>query len=598
MAKNIVHILSEDLTNKIAAGEVVDRPASIVKELIENAIDAGADEITIVLKNGGKQLIRIVDNGLGMSREDVILAIQRHTTSKISTYDDLHNIRTLGFRGEALASIASISMMEIKTVPRGESSGTFIRIDGGVVEEVADAGGAPGTSVSVKNVFYNTPARRKFLKTDETEYRQILHVFQRFALSYFDIRFVLYHNDQKIYDLAPSDPEIRLVDVLGNRYKNQLVRVEDKSAVMQIWGFVGKQDVTKKSRGDQYLFLNGRFIQNRALNHAVVSSYGSILPRGEFPLYVLFLELDPRRVDVNVHPSKMEVKFADERLIYGLVRNAVKRALSSQQVIPDFMPEMDIAPQPIKKNNETYLAQQTTIPLYEMHPISQPQMGLQRRTSGQTDTQEQLSREIAQRQQDPATPRGEQKYERPNVWQIHNQYILSEIKSGLIIIDQHVAHERILYEKALQAFEQSSPGSQQLLFPQVVELSPEEFSYLEEMLPFLEKVGFIIKGFGGNTVVIEGVPAGMKIGNPETILSEIIDEYITNKDASLDIRDNVAKSYSCKMAIKKGEPLTREEMNLLIDQLFATQSPYFCPHGRPVIINLSLEELDKRFGRI
>ncbi|OQX83199.1 hypothetical protein B6D60_10840 [candidate division KSB1 bacterium 4484_87] len=600
MADNKVHILSEDLTNKIAAGEVVDRPASIVKELIENSIDAGADEITVVLKKGGKQLIQIVDNGLGMSREDVILAIQRHTTSKISSYDDLHNIQTLGFRGEALASIASISMMEVKTIPRGESAGTVVRIDGGVVEEVADAGGAAGTSVSVKNVFYNTPARRKFLKTDETEYRQILHVFQRFALAYFDIRFVLYHNDQKIYDMAPAEPDIRLIDVLGNRYKNQIVRVEDKSAVMEIWGFVGKQDVAKKSRGDQYLFLNGRFIQNRALNHAVISSYGSILPRGEFPLYALFLELDPRRVDVNVHPSKMEVKFADERLIYGLVRNAVKRALSSHNMIPDFMPEMDIAPQPIKKEPQTFLAQQTTIPLYEMHPISRPQMGIQSQESSAIPTHVQISEEMneQQRQREHALPVSEKKYERPNVWQIHNQYILSEIKSGLIIIDQHVAHERILYEKALRAFEQSKPASQQLLFPQVVELTPEEFSYLEEMLPFLEKVGFVIKGFGGNTVVIEGVPAEIKIGSPENILSEIIDEYIENKDTSLDVRDNVAKSYSCKMAIKKGESLTREEMNLLIDQLFATQSPYFCPHGRPVIVNLSLDELDKRFGRI
>ena len=598
MARNRIHILSEELTNKIAAGEVVDRPASIVKELIENALDAGADEITIVLKNGGKQLIQVVDNGIGMTREDTILAIQRHTTSKIATYDDLHNIQTLGFRGEALASIASISKMEIKTIPRGEASGTLLRIDGGVVEDVADVGGVPGTSVSVKNVFFNTPARRKFLKSDEAEYRQILNVFQRFALGYFETRFVLYHNDQKIYDLPPAKPEIRVVDVLGKRYADKLVNVEDNNAVMQIWGFVGKQDATKKSRGDQYLFLNGRYIQNRALNHAVVSSYGSILPRGEFPLYVLFLEIDPRRVDVNVHPSKMEVKFADERLIYSLVRNAVKRALSSQQVIPDFAPDLDIVPQEIKRNHEEYFAHQTKIPLYEPPAQPKPTMGIQTFAGTQQGEAKEIAHEMMSKSQQQPAVSPEKKYERANVWQIHNQYILSEIKSGLIIIDQHVAHERILYEKALKAFEQSKPASQQLLFPQVVELTPEEFSYLEEMLPFLEKVGFIIKGFGGNTVIIEGVPAEIKISNLETVLSEIIDDYVENKDNSLDIRDNVAKSYSCKMAIKKGEPLTREEMNLLIDQLFATQSPYFCPHGRPVIINLPLEELDRRFGRI
>lgn len=587
MINNKVKILPEELTNKIAAGEVVDRPASIVKELVENAIDAGSDKITIILKNGGKTLIQIVDNGTGMSREDSILAIQRHTTSKISSYNDLHNIKTLGFRGEALASIASVSRMELKTVLNDKSAGSLIKIEGGVVEDVADAGGTRGTSVSVKNLFYNTPARRKFLKTDETEYRHILNIIQRFTLSYYDISFTVYHNDQKIFDLKPAEPEIRLIDVLGGRYKNNIAKIEDKGTVLQIWGFAGKQDTSKRSRGDQFLFLNGRYIVNRALNHAVISSYGTIIPRGEFPLYVLFLEIDPRRVDVNVHPSKMEVKFADERLIYSLLRAAVKRSLSSEQVIPSLSPHAQFEPRPITHLKEDYLAQQTAIPLYETAPIRQKSPGF--------DIIQPKSPEKAEPIQ---MPQRQEKFERANVWQINNQYILSEIKSGIIIIDQHVAHERILYEKALKDFEESNPASQQLLFPHVTELSPEEYSYLTDILPFLEKIGFVIKGFGGNTVVIEGVPSGMKINNPETILNEILDEYKQNKSTSLDIRDNVAKSYSCKMAIKKGKKLTLEEMNNLIDQLFATQSPYFCPHGRPVIINLSIEELDKRFGRI
>ncbi len=588
MAKTKVRILPEELTNKIAAGEVVDRPASIVKELIENSIDAGADEITVVVKQGGKSLIQVVDNGTGMSREDTILAIQRHTTSKISTYDDLHNIQTLGFRGEALASIASVSRLEIKTIPKEKIAGTYLRMEGSVVEEVTDIGGPRGTSVSIKNIFFNTPARRKFMRSDEAEYRQILNVFQRYALAYFNVSFSLYHNDQKVYDLKPSDPEIRLLDVLGKRYKDNLVKVEDKGTVLKIWGFVGKQDTAKKTRGDQYLFLNGRYIVNRALNHAVISSYGTILSRGEFPMYALFLEIDSRRIDVNVHPSKMEVKFADERLIYSLVRAAVKSALSSEEVIPSLSPMPNIEPQPILEPREDLLALQTTIPLYEQHPVAPKAPGIEIIETSEEKEQRESVEQIKK----------EEKYERLNVWQIHNQYIVSEIKSGLIIIDQHVAHERILYEKALRDFDKSNPASQQLLFPHVVDLTPEEFSYLKDVLPFLEKVGFIIKGFGGNTVVVEGVPSGIKIRNPETILNEIIDEYKKNKGESIDIRDNVAKSYSCKMAIKKGEPLTRDEMNMLIDQLFATQSPYFCPHGRPVIINISLEELDKRFGRI
>ena len=586
MVKNRIKILPEDLTNKIAAGEVVDRPASIVKELVENSIDAGSDEITVILKNGGKNLIQVVDNGTGMTREDAILAIQRHTTSKISTYDDLHNIKTLGFRGEALASVASVSRMELKTVPHKQTSGTLLKIEGGVVEDIIDTGGTRGTFVTVKNLFYNTPARRKFLKSDETEYRYILNVLQRFTLAYFQLSFTLYHNDQKIFDLKPSEPDLRLIEVLGNRYRDKLVKVEDKGTLLQIWGYIGNQDAAKKSRGDQFLFLNGRYIINRALNHAVVSSYGTIILHGEFPLYVLFLEIDPRRIDVNVHPSKLEVKFADERLVYDLLRASVKRALSSEQIIPSLSTSFKVEPHTLTRSVENLYPKQTAIPFYEVTPASEKQIGID------------VDKDVPEKRLPIfAMPGREPKYERTNVWQIHNQYIVSEIKSGLIVIDQHVAHERILYEQALKNFEQKKPASQQLLFPQVVDLTPEEFSHIMEILPFLEKIGFVIKGFGGNTVVLEGVPSGLKISNPETILNEVIDEYKRNKNTSLDVRDNVAKSYACKMAIKKGESLTRDEMNLLIDQLFATQSPYFCPHGRPVIVTLSLDELDKRFGR-
>jgi len=587
MVKNKIRILPEDLSNKIAAGEVVDRPASIVKELVENSIDAGSDEITVILKNGGKTLIQVVDNGTGMSREDAILAIQRHTTSKITNYDDLHNIKTLGFRGEALASIASVSRMELKTVSHRQGSGTLIKIAGGVVEDITDAGGNRGTSVAVKNLFYNTPARRKFLKSDETEYRYILNTMHRFTLAYFQMSFKLYHNDQLIYDLKPAEPDQRLIQVLGKRYKDKLVKVEDSGTLLQIWGYIGNQDGAKKSRGDQFLFLNGRYINNRALNHAIVSSYGTIIPQGEFPLYVLFLEIDPRRIDVNVHPSKMEVKFADERLVYDLLRAAVKRALSSRQIIPSLSDQYKVEPRPLTRPLDQSYPKQTAIPLYETAPVITTPTTVE---PGRAAT--------APRPPALAMPPHETKYERTNVWQVHNQYIVSEIKSGLIVIDQHVAHERILYEQALKNFEQSKPASQQLLFPHVVDLTPEEYSQMMDILPFLEKIGFIIKGFGGNTVVLEGVPAGIKISNYETILSEIIDEYNKNKNNSLDIRDNVAKSYACKTAVKKGDPLTRDEMNLLIDELFATQSPYFCPHGRPVIVTLSLEELDKRFGRI
>ena len=583
-SKNKIKILSEDLSNKIAAGEVVDRPASVVKELIENSIDAGSDKVTIIIKEGGKGLIQIVDNGTGMSREDAILSIQRHTTSKIANYDDLHNIHTLGFRGEALASIASVSRMELKTTLHNNKEGTLLKIDGGVIEDMGSVGDVRGTSIAIKNLFYNTPARRKFLKADATEYRYILNVINRFTLAFFQFEFTLFHNDQKIFNFKPGSPKNRLIEVLGARYNEKVVEVKDDSSLINIMGFIGKQDSAKKSRGDQYLFLNNRYIVNRALNHAIISAYGTIIPRGEFPLYALFLEIDPRCIDVNVHPSKMEVKFSDERLIYDILRKTVKQALASSQIIPDY----SFAPYDLSGKKEFEPVSggiQTQIPLdeYQSRKISNYEKLLSPETElepQQAESEEQQSR-----------------FQRRNVWQIHNQYIISEIKSGVIIIDQHVAHERILYEKALLNFERRNPSSQQLLFPIVVDLPPEYYSLLNEILPFLEHLGYIVKGFGGHTVVIEGIPSGLKIGNNENILHEIIDEYKKNKNDSLDIRDNLAKSYACKSAIKAGEKLTLQEMNSLIDQLFATQSPYFCPHGRPVIINISIEELDKRFGR-
>ena len=527
-----------------------------------------------------------------MSREDAILSIQRHTTSKINTYNDLHNIQTLGFRGEALASIASVSRLELKTMMNDKVEGTMLKIDGGIIEDVGKSGGVRGTSITIKNLFYNTPARRKFLKRDETEYRNILNIVNRFTLAYSQIKFSLFNKDNKIYEYKPTYPKERIIEVLGNRYKENILELNNDPGLISIAGYIGNQDAVKKSRGDQYLFLNGRYIVNRALNHAIISAYGTIIPRGEFPLYVIFLNIEPRRVDVNVHPSKIEVKFADERLIYDLLRRTVKAALNTDQVIP----EISSYKSRKAKYSPASTGIQTQMPLNEFqrkqpykyddlfHPNVRPET-----IPKVITTQKRTVSKIKHRHSD---------YDRINVWQIHNKYIISEIKSGFIIIDQHVAHERVLYERALKSFEAGKPSSQQLLFPQVIELTPEDYSNIKEILPLLEKIGFIIKGFGSNTIVIEGVPADLKISSNEKLLTEIFEYYRNNMNNNLDIRDNVAKSFSCKSAIKAGEKLTLEEMNALIDQLFATQSPYFCPHGRPVIINIPLEELDKRFGRI
>jgi len=332
---HIINILPENLINKIAAGEVIDRPASVVKELVENAIDAGATWITLIIKQGGAQLIQVNDNGSGMSEEDAILSLQRHATSKIRTYADIEKILTLGFRGEALASIAAVSRLELRTVPKGAIEGTAVFVEGGVVQKVESSGGNPGTSIAVKNLFFNTPARRKFLRADSTEYRSILAMMNHFSLAFPEIGFHVVNDDADVYRLAPAALSDRIAGVLGTYVRNNLVRVEDKTTLMTISGYIGNYDAMRKSRNDQYLFLNRRFINDRTLSYAVTQAFGETIPKGHYPLFILFIDIDPERVDVNVHPTKNEVKFADSRLVFDLLRNAVKRALRTDHIIPE-----------------------------------------------------------------------------------------------------------------------------------------------------------------------------------------------------------------------------------------------------------------------
>lgn len=608
-----IKLLPPEISNKIAAGEVVERPSSVVKELVENAIDAGATEITIVLKNGGRELIQVIDNGAGMGEADLRLAFQRHATSKIWEAADLQAIATLGFRGEALASIASVARVEAKSIPAGAISGMQLMLEGGKLTQEAPAGGTQGTSITVKNLFFNTPARLKFLRADSTEYRHCLMTANRFALCYPDIAFTLVHNGEVIWDVHKQSQHERICKILGKRVGPMLIGLSDDRGMLQVDGFLGNQDTVRRRSGEQYLFLNGRYIQDRSLNHAIVSAYGEILAHGGYPLYVLHLKIDVGRVDVNVHPTKMEVKFADDRLVYSLLRGAVRKALISAKVVPELgrnfgrqggeMPagrgSGQLPPRPMPGHVLTGSATsgRMPIPKHEIYaPPQQPDTG-----SGQA----QLDLRPAD-----AAPEGmgisgpgegrpdTTPQQKPNVWQIHKRYILTQLDSGLAIIDQHVAHERVLYEKALAMFEQAKPVTQKLLFPYLIELSVEDYDILQEVNPFLRKLGFLINDFGQNTAVLEGVPAGLKIKNYNSIIQEILDDYKRGKREKLEIRDNVAKSFACHTAIRSGEALTVEEMNALLTQLFATETPYFCPHGRPVIVNISLDELDKRFGRI
>lgn len=588
-----IHILSENLINKIAAGEVIDRPASVVKELVENAIDAGARHITVITKAGGSGLIQVVDDGCGMSEEDAVLSLQRHATSKIKSYRDIERISTLGFRGEALASIAAVSRVELKTVMQGEMEGTLLTIEGGGMGEMQKTGGNAGTSIAVKNLFFNTPARRKFLRTESTEYRYILAMLNHFTLAYPEIAFTMVNESNTVFELKPAALRDRIAEVLGRRSADNLVEVRDNNTLAPVSGFVGNFDCLRKSRNDQYLFLNRRYINDRTLSYAIVSAFGESIPSGHYPLYVLFLDIDPERVDVNVHPTKSEVKFADQKMLYDLVRGAVKRALQSDSIIPElhrFTPGSRSFDQPrfqgtLQKDIFDY--HQTRI---EFTRPAGAVAAIQPWASPAPTTP--LPEEPAAQ-----PPRQEEGSGPAMVWQLQNKYILAQIKSGLAVIDQHAAHERILYEKAKKSFTRTEFSSQQLLFPHTIDLSSQDYQYVHEIMPLLEKLGFIIKTFGGRTIVLEGVPVGLRTGAEEKILLELLDEYKENLETEVDIQERVAKSWACRNAIMTGDKLSYEAMTALIDQLFATENPYFCPHGRPVIITLSTDELDKRFER-
>lgn len=605
---SIINILPENLANKIAAGEVVQRPESVVKELLENSIDAGATSVSVTIKTAGKTFIQIIDNGKGMSGEDAVKAFYRHATSKISSYEDLENIRTLGFRGEALASIAAVAHVELKTRREEDQAGTFVRIDGGDIKEQSKSAHQRGTSITVKNLFFNTPARRNFLKSNNTEFKHIYDTVQRLALSKPEIALEFTSDDDTILALPSQKLEDRLKSLFGDRQFATLIPVREETELLTVHGFLGKPDFARKSKVDQFIFLNKRFIISRSINHAVFSGYEHLVEKGNFPFFLLYVELDPRKVDVNVHPSKMEVKFADEQSVYRVVSAVVRKALGGS----DLVPTVEFQNQP----SDFSSLRHTAIPrFYPSNIPSQPSSFSRPETAAPTeDLPFDLSLKLDQifSQTQPTTeqsalpagrqfqhvPREEEGKESKAIWQLHNKYILTQIRSGLMIIDQHVAHERILYEKALERMNNAVPSSQQLLFPQTMQLSSGDFTLVKDLLPFLQTIGFETKVFGKNTIVLEGVPPEVKAGTETTILQDILDEFKNNQlRVKLDARDNVAKSFSCKAAIKAGEKLSEVEMRSLIDQLFGTTMPYVCPHGRPVLIKLSLQELDRRFFR-
>ena len=572
--------LPEDLRNKISAGEVIERPASVVKELLENSIDAGATEITVVVEKGGHQLIQVRDNGHGITADGLAQAFLRYTTSKISKVDDLFKIRTLGFRGEALASIASVSEINVASSV-DESAGYQMDLVNGVTDAIKAAPPIGGTEITVRNLFYNTPARKKFLKSATTEFRQIVKMLRRFGLEFPEVSFQLVHNDKTILNLTPESLEERIIALTDPSYRDQLLPVNMIKGDYNISGFVGTLNLVRGRPGEQYLFVNRRFIQNRLLNSAVYAAYESLVKRGEYPFSLLNLVLPPDQLDVNVHPRKIEVRFTDEWRIYHVVKSAVREALASiLATIPSF---------------EQHVGQMVTFGK-EIDP-NQRQEPLWFTPAKQSESGADL-----QRAKEYVSNLADQKEEATAIegsimWQVHGKYIISQINSGLVIIDQHVAHERVLFEDALLAFDSTPLSAQTLLFPEILEFSTDEYSVLLDILPYLEKLGFRMKENGQNKILLEAIPSDMGWGNENSVIRDIIDHYVANREKSSSYVENLAASFACHAAVKAGDSLTIEEMQVLVNRLFATKHPYYCPHGRPIIVQLSLEELDQRFER-
>lgn len=613
-----IKILPESLANKIAAGEVVQRPESVVKELLENAIDANASEISLLIKRAGKVLIQVIDNGDGMSEEDALLCILKHATSKIANDDDLEAIKTLGFRGEALSSIIAVSQVEIKTQQDDVDLGIHLKIDDGQSIQKFYGSFAKGTSVSVKNLFFNTPARRNFLKTDTTETRHIIETFNRISLSHPSLTLKLYIDDELTLDFQGGTLNDRISQVFGEGISSAVINVEERTEYLSIYGVIGKPSLLKKSRGDQYLFLNNRFVISKQINHAVFTAYENVLEKGDYPFFILFIVIDPHRIDINVHPSKLEVRFDDEKDIYSFVVSVLRKALANYDLVPNMIfsnpmqtDKERMAISPHKKSEKNDFSDR---PTSKVKPSSLSfddkdldklfgslSLSVENPTSSQISADPFENNEISKATYKSSVVKtsNEDKESSSFIIQLHNKYILSQIKSGLMIIDQHAAHERILYEKALKMLEINLPFAQPLLFPKTIEVDAAKMIVLKELESYLIKLGFEIKFFGKNAVIIEAVPQDIRSGFEEEILLEIIDEYQTNRREKkvIEVKDNMAKSFSCKTAIKTGDRLSETEMRVLIDQLFATSMPYVCPHGRPIVVKIQLDELDRRFGR-
>ncbi|HAW52854.1 MAG TPA: DNA mismatch repair endonuclease MutL [Flavobacteriales bacterium] len=602
-----IKVLPDVVANQIAAGEVVQRPASVVKELLENSIDSGSKNISLYIKDAGKSLIQVIDDGSGMSPEDAELCVKRHATSKISKIEDIFGIHTMGFRGEALASISAVSHFELKTRRKEDELGFVLSIDGTGPKKSSQSIGKPGTSVSVKNLFYNVPARRNFLKSNNVESRHIIETFQQIALTHPEIGFSLYNNDNETYVLKGSNFKQRIVMLFGKRFDERLVPVKEETEIVTISGYVGKPEFASSKKGEQYFIVNNRFIKSPYLNHAVMQAYDELLSKESFPQYFIQLSVDPSQIDVNIHPTKTEIKFLEERSIYAILRTIIRQSLGKYNIAPslDFNRESVFDQSfdkeksikiPTIKVDTTYNPFNT--PTKNVSPFEQKQNyeALSKMYQSIPDVDE--NEDVAEKTIKPSKINlpEENKAERARIIQLHNKFILTHIRSGFMVIDQHRAHIRVLFEDYLNR-SKNATGSQQLLFPVSIDVSVSDMDLVSQLSSEIESLGFSINMLGKDSIAINGVPPGCAESDAGKVFLEMIEAFKSDIDfIKNQTQEKLAMALAKKMAIKPGIKLNEKELENLVDKLFACEMPYHLPNSKPIIITIPLDELNKRFN--
>jgi DNA mismatch repair protein MutL len=615
-----IQLLPDNIANQIAAGEVIQRPASAVKELLENAVDAGATEIKLIINDAGKSLLQVIDNGQGMSETDARMCFERHATSKIQNIDDLFHIRTMGFRGEALASIAAVAQVELRTRKADDEVGTCIEIENSVVTRQQPVATPVGTSICMKNLFFNVPARRNFLKSNAAEMRHIIDEFIRVALAFPQVFFSLNTNGQQIFYLEAGSLKQRILQILGSNYNSKLVSVKEETDYLNIYGFVGKPDIAKKTRGDQYFFVNNRFIKSPYLNHAVMNAFQDTITLDSFPMYVLFIDLDPAQVDVNVHPTKQEIKFEDEKIVYAFVQAAVKHALAQFSITPTLDFDLDSSIQQLESIQKPFTEEKkletassniyrTFTEANQAHKIEPNELkhwsdlSEQQTTSSSRQSEFQsLGRFLLKTEEETVTQLSTQHSafttEEANLTQLFNTYIVLPSGESFLLVHQQLAHERVIYERMTNALQGKPVATQRSLFPSTIELTPADTVLLNELLPDLHQLGYTIEPFGKSVFVIQGTPADFESGNEKMILDTILEQYKHfSSEIKLSKREMLLRTVAWQQAIKTGVSLSEKEMQNLISDLFQCQQPNISPAGKPTYLEFKKDQLEKMFGK-